>query len=111
MEYPLEKLTGKTIIFYSPKYNRAESWHVFEADDEEETKEAIRAWEALGLVSIGLLDYLDGEQQFEPFDGHTVDEMKDMLPILDSPNVIPPGMKIKNPSMMISVEDPEMRGL
>jgi hypothetical protein len=85
-------IEGKTIIFYDARYNKAFIWWV---DNEEETVEAVRAWTALGVPAVGLFEgrYVDsGEPQLVPFDGYTVDDLKQYLTV-NNGCVIPPGMK------------------
>lgn len=83
-------IEGKVIIFYDARYNRAFTWHVH---NEEETVEAIRAWTALEVPAVGLLaGCVDGEDALVPFDGYTVDDLKQYLTVCDG-CTIPPGMK------------------
>ena len=83
-------IEGKAIIFYDARYDRAFMWW---AQNEGETVEAIRAWTALEVPAVGLyVGCVDGELNLVPFDGYTVDDLKQYLAVCDGCS-IPPGMK------------------
>jgi hypothetical protein len=83
-------IEGMAIIFYDARYNIAFMWR---AQNEENTVEAIRAWAALQVPAVGLyVGCVDGEPNLVPFDGYTVDDLKQYLMVCDGWD-IPPGMK------------------
>jgi hypothetical protein len=99
----------KAIIFYDARYNKAFTWWL---RSKEETAEVIRAWTALEVPAVGLYyGCSDGDLKVVPFDGYTVDDLKQYLAIAE-PQWRPSGMKdeVDDQTLYIKV-NPEAWGL